>query len=95
LKQWAQQEPLESIQRLNGIQALVDECLGVLEGVLFNAVFERLRERAAEVASRCPVCGFASSESEDGSVADDAVRSGGRGLALPMSCLPDQQQPDS
>jgi len=29
----------------------------VLEQVLFNAVFERLRERAAEVASRCRVCG--------------------------------------
>lgn len=58
LKQWVMAEALESIQRLNGIQALVDECLGVLEEALFNAVFERLRERAGEVAGRCPVCGF-------------------------------------
>lgn len=58
LKEIVTAEPLESIQRLNGIQALVDECLGVLEEALFNAVFERLRERAAEVAGRCPVCGF-------------------------------------
>lgn len=58
LKQWAAAEPLEPIQRLNGIQGFVDECLGVLEEALFNAVFERLRERAAEVAGRCPVCGF-------------------------------------
>ena len=52
------QERLESIQRLNGIQALVDEVVAVLEMVLFNAVFERLGERAAEVAGRCPVCGL-------------------------------------
>lgn len=58
LKQWAMGEPLESIQRLNGIQALVDEGLQVLEEAFFNAVFERLRERAAEVAGRCPVCSF-------------------------------------
>jgi len=58
LKQWVMAEALESLQRLNGIQALVDECLGVLEGALFNAVFERLSERAAEVAGRCPVCGL-------------------------------------
>jgi len=58
LKQWVMAEVLESLQRLNGIQALVDECLGVLEGALFNAVFERLSERAAEIAGRCPVCGL-------------------------------------
>ena len=55
LRQWVGAEPLQSIQRLNGIQAFVDECLGVLERGLFQAVFERLRERAAEVAGRCPV----------------------------------------
>ena len=58
LKQWVAAEVLESIQRLNSIQGLVDECLGVLELALFNAVFERLRERAAEVAGRCPRCGL-------------------------------------
>lgn len=55
-KGWIDSEPLESIQRLNEIQALVDECLGVLEVALFNAAFERLRDRAAEVAKQCPVC---------------------------------------
>ena len=58
LKQWVKQESLASIQRLNGIQALVDECLGVLEEGLFNAVFERLNEAAAATASRCEVCGL-------------------------------------
>ena len=58
LKRWVDHEPLESIQRLNSIQGLVDECLGVLEEALFNAVFERLHERAAEVARRCLVCGL-------------------------------------
>jgi hypothetical protein len=58
LMQWVAAERLESIQRLNGIQALVDEFLGVLEEALFDAVFERLRERAEEVAGRCPVCGL-------------------------------------
>ncbi len=56
LKQWVAAEALESIQRLNGIQALVDKFLFVLEESLFNAAFERLSERAAEVAGRCPVC---------------------------------------
>jgi len=55
---WVEVEPLESIQRLNGIQSLVDECLGVLEETLFNAVFERLQARAEEVAKRCCVCGL-------------------------------------
>ena len=50
--------PLASIQRLNGIQALVDEGLRALEEEFFNAVFERLGERAAEVAGRCSVCRF-------------------------------------
>jgi hypothetical protein len=58
LRQWVEAEPLESIQRLNGIQSLVDECLGVLEAGLFDAVFERLSSRAAEVAGRCPRCGI-------------------------------------
>lgn len=58
LMQWVEHEPWESLQRLNGIQALVDECLGVLEEALFNAVFERLNARAAEVAGRCRVCGL-------------------------------------
>ena len=47
LKQWVKQESLASIQRLNGIQALVDECLGVLEEGLFNALFERLTGTSA------------------------------------------------
>ena len=58
LRALVDQEPLESIQRLNGIQALVDEVVAVLEMALFNAVFERLGERAAEVAGRCSVCGL-------------------------------------
>ena len=58
LKQWVAAEPLESIQRLDAIQALVDECLEVLEEALFAAVFERLRDRAEEVARRCSMCGL-------------------------------------
>lgn len=58
LRALVDQEPLESIQRLNGIEALIDEVVGVLEVRLFNAAFERLSERAAEIAGRCPVCGF-------------------------------------
>ena len=58
LRALVDQEPLESIQRLNAIEALVDEIVGVLEVELFNAVFERLNRRAAEVAGRCPVCGL-------------------------------------
>jgi hypothetical protein len=56
LRRWVASEPSESIQRLNGIQHLVDECLGVLEETLFNAVFERLNALAADVAGRCNVC---------------------------------------
>jgi len=58
LRALVDQQPLESVQRLNGIQALVDEVVDVLEQVLFNAVFERLGKRGAEVAGRCPVCGL-------------------------------------
>lgn len=56
--QWLDQVPIESIQRLNGIQALVDEWLALLEGAALEAVFERLRKRAEEVAGKCPVCGL-------------------------------------
>ena len=56
LKRWTEREPLESIQRLDGIQALADECLRILDEALFKAVFERLRERAEEVAGRCRAC---------------------------------------
>ena len=58
LGRWVSAEPLESIQRLNAIQALVDECLEVLEVGLFDAIFSRLRERAAEEGGRCSVCGL-------------------------------------
>lgn len=57
LKQWLAGEPRESIQRLDGIQSLVDEVLGVFEQAAFQAVFELLEERAAAAAGRCGVCG--------------------------------------
>lgn len=56
LKDWVDQEPFESLQRLNGIQGLVDDCLEALEQAAFNAAFARLNERAQEVAGRCRVC---------------------------------------
>ena len=58
VKSWLADEPPESIQRLDGIQSLVDELMGVVEEAAFEAVFELLRERAAAVAGRCRVCGL-------------------------------------
>ena len=58
MRQWVAGEPLKSLQRLDAIQALVDEYGGVLEGVLFDVIFERLGEQAETVAGRCPVCRF-------------------------------------
>lgn len=59
VKQWLAGEPPESIQRLDGIQSLVDEVLGAVEEAAFKAVFETLRERAEQVAGKCRVCGLA------------------------------------
>ena len=58
LKRWVEREPLESIRRLDSIQGLADECLRILDEALFMAVFERLRERAEEVAGQCRICGL-------------------------------------
>jgi len=75
LKPWVQDELLESIQRLNGIQALADECLGCWSRFsstpCSSAYANAQRKWRAGVAC-----------------ADDAVRAGGRGLAIPMSSLP-------
>lgn len=57
LKQMVGDVPLESLQRLDGIESLVDECLGVLELGLYEAAFARLRECAEEAGGRCEVCG--------------------------------------
>jgi len=56
--QWIKQVPLEEIQRLNGIQALVDEWLEVVEWAAFEAVFEVLQVRAEESGGTCPKCGL-------------------------------------
>lgn len=58
VKPWLADEPAESIQRLDGIQSLVDEVLGVVERAAFQAVFELLGERAAATAGTCRVCGL-------------------------------------
>lgn len=58
LKQLADQMPLDSIRRFNGMQALVDETLTELEQLLFTILFERLHARAEDVAGRCSICGF-------------------------------------
>ncbi len=58
VKSWVTNEPAESIQRLDGIQALVDEVMDVFEQAAFQAVFELLGERALAVAGRCRVCGL-------------------------------------
>ena len=58
VKQWLTGEPPESIQRLDGIQVLVDEVLDVVEEAAFRAVFELLTERAEAVAGKCRVCGL-------------------------------------
>jgi len=57
VKGWLVDEPAESLQRLDGIQSLVDEIMGVVEGAAFEAVFKSLEERAAAVAGTCRVCG--------------------------------------
>lgn len=58
LKHLVDKVPLDSIRRVDGIQALVDDTVTRLERLLFTMVFERLHARAAEVAGRCSVCGF-------------------------------------
>ena len=58
VKSWLKNEPAEWIQRLDGIQSLVDEVVGVVEQAAFQAVFEVLEERALTVAGRCRVCGL-------------------------------------
>lgn len=58
VKQWLAEEPPVSLQRLDGIQALVDEVLVVVEQAAFQAVFQLLGERAAAAASTCRVCGL-------------------------------------
>ncbi len=58
LRQWVGDAPMEALQRLNSIQTLVDESLRVLELGLFQAVFERLRDRAEDVGRKCPRCGL-------------------------------------
>ena len=40
VKSWLTDEPAESIQRLDGIQSLVDELMGAVEEAAFHAVFE-------------------------------------------------------
>lgn len=57
-RQWVERAQRESLQRLNGIQSLVDEWLEVLEEAAFAVVFERLTALAAEVAGKCPSCGL-------------------------------------
>ena len=58
VKSWPTDAPAESIQRLDGIQALVDELMRVVEEAAFHAVFELLAERAFAVAGTCRVCGL-------------------------------------
>ena len=58
VKSWLTDEPAESLQRLDGIQSLVDELMGVVEEAAFHAVFGLLRERAFAVAGTCRVCGL-------------------------------------
>ncbi len=58
VKSWLRNEPAESIQRLDGIQSLVDEVMGAVEQAAFEAVFELLEERALAAAGTCRVCGL-------------------------------------
>lgn len=57
LKQMVGDLPLESLQRLDGVESLVDRCLSALELGLYEAAFARLQERAEEVGGRCRRCG--------------------------------------
>lgn len=56
LRQLVEAWPRESIRRLNGIQSVVDACVGALEEALFASVFELLTEMAADAGGRCEVC---------------------------------------
>jgi hypothetical protein len=58
VKSWLADEPPESLQRLDGIQSLVDELMVAVEAAAFHAVFELLGERAVAVAGTCRVCGL-------------------------------------
>lgn len=55
---WLADEPPEVLQRLDGIQSLVDELLKAFEEAAFRAVFGLLEERALTVAGTCRVCGL-------------------------------------
>lgn len=58
VKGWLAEEPGESLQRLDGIQSLVDEVVEVVEDACFEAVSELLGVRAEAAAGRCRTCGL-------------------------------------
>jgi hypothetical protein len=57
-RQWVDDEPRESIQRLDSIQQVVDSYLKIVEEAAFRAVFERLNALAATAAGTCRLCGL-------------------------------------